>query len=147
MRPQFAERTRPGDRPTSRRRGFTLVELTLTVVLLTVAMTTVVQVLGWVATERRAIERRQWAIQEVANLMERLTAEPYDAVTADSARTLALSGSTAAKLPEPELTIEVAEARGEAKRLAIRLTWRNRAGLRETPVRLTAWIYPRRSAR
>jgi Tfp pilus assembly protein PilV len=135
-----------------------MVEVTLTVVLLAVAMTTVVQVLGWTATERRAIERRQWAIQEVANLMERLTAEPYDAVTADSARTMALSGSIAAKLPEPELTIDVAEARadagqgqgqgrGEAKRLAIRLSWRNRAGLREAPVRLTAWIYPRRDAR
>ena len=73
--------------PTSprRRRAFTMVEVTLLAFLLAVAMTTTVQVLGWVATQRRAVERRQWAIQEVANLMEHLTAEPWDRVTPDSA--------------------------------------------------------------
>jgi hypothetical protein len=111
-----------------------------------VAMTTTVQVLGWIGAERRAGERRQWAIQEVANLMERLTAMPWDRVTSESARALALSEALRRKLPGPELTIDVDEknaGRGE-KRLAIRLRWRNRAGAWEAPVRLTAWIAQQR---
>jgi Tfp pilus assembly protein PilV len=131
------------------RRAFTMVEVTLSVFLLVVAMTATVQVLGAVATQRRAAERRQWAIQEVANLMEHLTAEPWDRVTADSALGLSLSEEIRRKLPEPELTVDVAETDRELgeKRLAIRLRWRNRSGTWEAPVRLTAWIARGRSAR
>jgi Tfp pilus assembly protein PilV len=135
--------------PAARRRAFTMVEVTLSVFLLAVAMTTTVQILGWVATQRRAIERRQWAIQEVANLMEHLTAESWDRVTPDSARALTLSDEIRRKLPEPELKLDVDETeagRGE-KRLALQLRWRNRSGTWEAPVRLTAWIARRRSAR
>src|SRR5438445_497746 len=64
--------------PRRRARAFTMIEVALTVFLLAIAMTATVQVLGWVAAERRAVERRQWAVQEVANVMERLTAEPWD---------------------------------------------------------------------
>jgi hypothetical protein len=131
-----------------RRRAFTTCEVALAILLLAVAMTATVQVLGWVAAERRAVERRQWAIQEVGNLMERLTAEPSDKVNADSARKLSLSEEIHRKLPEPELTIDVDDrgaGRGE-KRLAIRLRWRNRSGGWESPVRLCAWI-ARRSPR
>jgi Tfp pilus assembly protein PilV len=131
------------------RRAFTMVEVTLSVFLLVVAMTATVQILGAVATQRRAAERRQWAIQEVANLMEHLTAEPWDRVTADSALGLSLSEEIRRKLPEPELTVDVAETDRELgeKRLAIRLRWRNRSGTWEAPVRLTAWIARGRSAR
>jgi Tfp pilus assembly protein PilV len=131
------------------RRAFTMVEVTLSVFLLVVAMTATVQILGAVATQRRAAERRQWAIQEVANLMEHLTAEPWDRVTADSALGLSLSEEIRRKLPEPELTVDVAETDREPgeKRLAIRLRWRNRSGTWEAPVRLTAWIARGRSAR
>jgi type II secretory pathway pseudopilin PulG len=136
-------------KPIGRRRAFTMVEVTLSVLLLAVAMTTTVQILGWTATQRRAVERRQWAIQEVANLMEHLTAEPWDRVTPESAGTLTLSAEIRGKLPEPELKIHVDESaagRGE-KRLAIELRWRNRSGTWEAPVRLTAWIARRGSAR
>jgi hypothetical protein len=125
-----------------RRRAFTVVEVTLSVFLLAVAMTTTVQILGWVAVQRRAVERRQFAIQEVANLMEHLTAEPWDRITPESARALRLPDELRRRLPEPELTIDVDEPdpdRGE-KRIAIRLAWKTRGGAREAPVRLTAWI-------
>jgi hypothetical protein len=126
-----------------------MVEVTLSVLLLAVAMTTTVQILGWTATQRRAVERRQWAIQEVANLMEHLTAEPWDRVTPDLAATLTLSEEIRGKLPEPELKVHVDESGAVPgqKRLAIELRWRNRAGTWEAPVRLTAWIARRRSAR
>jgi hypothetical protein len=129
-------------KPCVRRRAFTTCEAALAVLLLAVAMTTTVHVLGWVAADRRAIERRQWAIQEAGNLMERLTAQPWETIDADSARALVLSEEVRRKLPEPELTIDVddRDAGRGAKRLALRLRWRNRSGGWERPVRLTAWI-------
>jgi hypothetical protein len=131
----------------NRRRAFTTCEVALAILLLAVAMTTTVEVLGWIAAERRTVERRQWAIQEVGNLMERLTSEPWEKVNADSARVMVLSEEVRRKLPEPELTIDVDEhdaGRGE-KRLALSLRWRNRSGGWESPVRLSAWITRPRS--
>ena len=43
-----------------------------------IAMTLTVKVLGWVGTEHRAWDRRQWAAQEASNLMEQATARPFD---------------------------------------------------------------------
>jgi hypothetical protein len=81
--------------------------------------------------------------------MERLTAEPWDRVTPDSARASTLSEEIRRKLPEPEMTIVVDEKDADQgqKRLAIRLRWRNRAGAWEAPVRLTAWISRGRNVR
>jgi Tfp pilus assembly protein PilV len=138
------------NRSRRRHRGaFTACEVALAVFLLAVAMTTTVQVLGWVASERRAVERRQLAIQEVANLMEHVTAQPWDQVTPDSARALSLSEEIRRALPGPELTIDVQESDAPLaeKRVAIRLRWHNRAGLWEAPVRLSAWIARPRSSR
>jgi prepilin-type N-terminal cleavage/methylation domain-containing protein len=138
---------RPGQTGAGTRRGFTLIEVTITVVLLAAAMTAIVQVLGWVAAERRAIERRQWAVEEAANLMERVTAAPFDEITAESARAVTLSAPVREKLPGPELTVNVSapEAAHGGKRVAIGIRWRGRGGTWEAPVRLTAWIYPGRN--
>jgi hypothetical protein len=119
----------------------------LTILLLGVAMSSMVHVLGWVAAERRSVERRQLATQEAANLMEHLTAEPFEKLTADSARGLSVSDEARRRLPGAELAIDVDRkaAAEDTKRLAIRLRWRNKAGAWEAPVRLTAWVARRRA--
>jgi hypothetical protein len=133
----------------STRRAFTACEVALAILLLAVAMTATVQILGWVATERRAVERRQWALLEVANLMEHLSVQPWEDLTPESVRRSSLSEELRRKLPGPELSLDV-DAGGagpDQKRLALRLRWRNRAGGWEAPVRLTAWITRPRSSR
>ena len=80
----------------ARRRGSLLVEVAMATVLLMIAMTLTVKVLGFVALERRACERRQRAMLEVANLMERITAYPFDEVTPELAKAAdALAGRAA----------------------------------------------------
>ena len=75
----------------ARRRGFTMVEITASVVMLATAMSLTVQLLGGLAAERRAAERRLCAVQEVANLMERVAARPWGEVTPESLRAVSLS--------------------------------------------------------
>jgi hypothetical protein len=119
-------------------------------VILMIAMSLTVKVLGWVALERRAAERRQRAVLEVANMMERITAYPFDEVTSDLTRRISLPATASQSLPDSDLAIEVAGsepgAGRSAKRIAIRLRWKGRSGEWEAPVRLTSWIEKRRPA-
>jgi hypothetical protein len=136
-------------RPTrSRRRGSLLVEVAMAAVLLMIAMTLTIKVLGLVALERRASERRQRALIEVANLMEQMTAPPFDDVTPELARRLALSPSARQSLPDSKLAVDVADGEPgpgrSAKQIAISLRWRGPDGEWMAPVRLTSWIERRR---
>jgi hypothetical protein len=132
-------RTRPG------RRGSLLAEAAMSGAMLMIAMALTVKVLGWVGAERRAWDRRQWATQEAANLMERVTGRPFDAVTAESAKTVTLSPQARQLLPGAELKVEIGEndpAGGPgSKRVAVRLRWHNRSGNWDAPVHLVSWIY------
>jgi hypothetical protein len=132
----------------SRRRGSLLVEVAMAAVLLMIAMTLTVKVIGLVALERRASERRQRALVEVANVMERITAHPFDDVTPELAGRLALSPPAKQSLPDSELAVNVAASEPgpgrSAKRIAIMLRWRGPDGEWMAPVRLTSWIERRR---
>jgi Tfp pilus assembly protein PilV len=132
----------------NRRRGTLLVEVAMAGVLLMIAMTLTVKVTGLVALERRASERRQRAGLEAANLMERITAYPFDEVTPELAARMTLSPAAAQSLPNPELAVDVARSEPapgrSAKRIAIKLRWRGRDGEWVAPVRLTSWIERKR---
>lgn len=131
--------------PATPRRGFTVIELAAAVILLAVAMTVTVQLLGTIANERRAVGRREVAAREAANLMEHLCARPWERLSADGVKDVRLSKTAADALPGAELTVGVDEAEGvrgvPGKRLSVRLRWRNRAGEFDAPVRLTTWVY------
>ena len=134
-----------GTRPIrAMRRGSLLPELAMAGVMLTIAMAMTVKVLGYAGLQRRSAEERQRAILEVANIMERITAEPFDEVTAERARRLSISPMAAGSLPGAELAVEVAaEQPGSgrsSKRIAVRLRWKGRSGEWEAPVRLTTWV-------
>jgi Tfp pilus assembly protein PilV len=126
-----------------RHAGFMIIELVVTALLLAIAMTVTVKVLGWVAHERRDAERRQLAVLEVGNIMERFAARPFDELTADSARGFTLTEPARLSLPGAELNVSVEGVDGPrpAKRLAVRIRWQARAGIWAAPVRVMAWAY------
>ncbi len=127
-----------------RRRGFSMIEVMATVFLLAVAMSTMLQLLTLLARERRSAERREWAIHETGNVMDRLAAEPYDQLDSAQTRGLAQARTLIAGrvLPEGRLTIEVEseDKPVQRKRLTLVLRWRDQAGGWERPVRLTEWV-------
>jgi Tfp pilus assembly protein PilV len=132
------------------RRGSMLVEVTMATVILMIVMTVAVKTLALAARERSAAERRERALAEASNVMERLTAEPFDEVTPERAHALVLPPLARQVLAHGELSVDVSAAEPApggvaAKRVAVGLRWRNRTGEWETPVRLTSWIYRRRA--
>jgi hypothetical protein len=140
-------RSRPG-RAGPPRAGYSLIELTIAGLLLGTAMGLIAPSLIWVARERRAAERRQEALQEVQNILERLTAQPWESVTSEAAGRIRLDERLSSQLPEARLTVEVSMLPDDpdAKRLFVELRWVNGPGKNAAPVRLTAWIYRRGGA-
>jgi prepilin-type N-terminal cleavage/methylation domain-containing protein len=125
------------------RNGFTLIEVSVAGVLLALLMAVSVQMLSWVASERRAADRRQWAAQEAANVMERLTAQPWERLTAEHAAAIELSAATRDLLPEAKLGVNVIDETDQpaAKRLVVAVRWQPRQGQSTTQVLLTSWVY------
>ena len=127
------------------RRGSLLAEVAMSGAMLMIAMALTVKVLGWVGVERKVWDRRQWAAQEAANLMEQITSRPFGDVTAETTKKLVLSPEARRLLPEVELKVEIGEndqAGGAgSKRVALQLRWHNRSGEWDAPVRLVSWIY------
>ncbi len=145
-----AERSRsPSSRHRLHRRGFGLIEMTVAIMLLAVGMVVTVQVVGWVATERRAVERRERAALEASNLMERAAARPWDALTAEGLAPVGLADAARRALPGSAVSWAVAEldAPPRSKRVTLEVRWRDRAGRSEAPVRLVAWVHRGEDAR
>jgi prepilin-type N-terminal cleavage/methylation domain-containing protein len=132
-----------------RRRGFTLFEVAMAALMLGIAMTVTVQLAGWVAAERRSAGRRGRAVQEAANVMERLAALPWDRLTPETAADASLSPAARQALPGGELKADVAahDEDGGSRRIRVQVRWRDRSGKFEAPVRLTSWVYHRGRAR
>ena len=130
-------------RPAESRRGFTLVEQMISGMLLGALFMIVGPTLSWIARERRATERHQEALVEVANTMERISSLAWDEITPERLSEIKLTEHTRRQLPDGQLAVAVHmdEAAPEAKRITVELRWKNSAGQFAAPVRLTAWAY------
>ena len=147
IRPRSPSHHRGG--PRTGRKGYALVEVAMAVLLLIAAMSLAVKLVAWVAVERRSADRRLWAVEEVSNVMERLTSEPFEKVTSDRAKALADRVEAPRVLPDAEWTVRVrdqdAAPHVPAKRVELRLRWKTRSGNWDAPVRLSAWIFKGRA--
>lgn len=150
-----------------KRRGMFLIEMAVAGVLLLALTTLCVRYFAVTATQRRALDQRQTALCEAANIMERLTAEPFSELTSEESAKISLLSETQAALPEGELKIDLADEivgqpsrlpdnAGEtpapqqiendikkpaAKRITVTIRWQDRDGQWIEPVRLVAWRY------
>ena len=126
------------------RRGFGLAELAISAMVVMVAMGVTVKVLGWVATERRAADRREWAVQTVSNVLERVGSEPFDRVTTETVKTIAAATTRDRALPDAVWEVAVEDDKDApipSRRVSLQLRWKERSGGWGAPVRLTAWVY------
>ncbi|HJN10299.1 MAG: hypothetical protein QGG09_15160 [Pirellulaceae bacterium] len=126
-----------------RRNGSMLLEVSLAVMLLSVALMAVAQLLAVAARQRHEARWRTVAIHEVANVTEQMMALPWDETTTERISGTALDPSTEALLPSARLQIEVTDVMDprQAKRVRVSLAYRNTAGLPVEPITLVAWKF------
>jgi hypothetical protein len=96
------------------------------------------------ALHRRTTRQREVAIEELANVMERLAAIRWQDLTTEKARQVQLSDVASRSLPGAALTIEVSQPAADkplAKRIAVALAWEDQSRRLGRPMRLSAWRY------
>src|SRR5438552_759514 len=125
------------------RRGMTIAELMVALLIMTTAMVAIVQLLAVTGGQRRTIEQRRIALQEVANQAERVALLLWDETEPDKLTTWQASADLTAALPQASCTAEVNEEAGPPKLRRIRLfvTWPDAAGQGREPVAVTIWKF------
>ena len=126
------------------RRGFTLVELISTCVLLGVVFSVSIPLLVTVARERLSAEQRQFALQHATNLLERAVVQDWSELPPGEQTLTAAPPDVLAMLPGLERQLTVTELSDEprSKQVAVSIRWQGRAGHPVAPLALSAWVYP-----
>ena len=108
----------------------TVLELTVALFILTTAMVAIVQLVATTATQRRAIEQRRIALQEIANQAERIALLPWDDTAPEKLTNWQPSADLTAVLPRAACSVLVASEPGSpsSRRIRLQLTWPNAAG-------------------
>jgi len=133
---------------TPRRRGFGLVEMAVAGVLFATIVLITVQVVGWVASERAAVGRREAATRAAGNLMERILARPWADLSTESLAPLVRSLAGSQSIAPARLQVEVLagpllDGRGQ-KKVVVEVVWPERSRVNESPLRLVAWTFERK---
>ena len=128
-----------------KRRGTSIVEMIVASVLLAAVMAASVQMLVVSSAGRRALQRRQVALQEASNLMEHLAARPWDDLTPQAVAAVQPSQWARQALSQPSVEIEIVASPDDpaAKRIAVTLDWQQGSGRQRPRVQLVSWRYRR----
>ncbi len=120
-----------------------LIEAAVAGALLAVLTLVAVRVLAAASLERRRVDQQVIALQEAAGAMQRVTALPWDELTAERLAEVRLSEGAPRALPGAELrwTVEPTEAVPAAKHIHVQLSWQSPNGAPQRPVRLDYWAF------
>ncbi len=127
------------------RRGFSLIEIAVAAALLAVLIGVSAQMVVATNAQRPALEKRAIALQQAANIIERVTAWPWQDITAERLASVKLAPSVTELLPGAalKLSVEPAVDAPPGKHVRVEISWTNAAGGTDSPVRLNYWAYAR----
>jgi type II secretory pathway pseudopilin PulG len=125
------------------RAGFTLIESCAAAALLAASLAIVVGLLTSVARQRQAAERHAKALIVADNLLQRLTGEPYAAITTDRADELRQEANRGEALPNSTVAIKVVEDTGPpvGKRIEVDVTWPATGDRTIRRHQVATWVY------
>jgi hypothetical protein len=125
-----------------RRRASTLIECVMALTVLGAAMMLAVEGLSLLAAQRRTSDRRQAALVELDQVLERVAVAPWDELTSENIGAWKLSERFRAPADDACVIAEVADEAGPpaAKRLSVSLHW-TASGVDETSPPLVFWRY------
>jgi Tfp pilus assembly protein PilV len=127
-----------------RRRGVTLIELAVSLLLMVTAVVAIVELVATSGVQRRLIQQRRLALAEVANRAERIALLPWDEATVDNLRTWQASEDLKAALPSAECHAEVTDetAAPTARRIRLAVRANDTSGQAIEYAALTFWKFP-----
>jgi hypothetical protein len=121
----------------------TLFELTIAVAAFAILLATSVKMTMLLSRQSRADEQRHVAIQSVQAVLEQIENIPWEQLTSDTAKQVALPEVAASHLKGAKLNLAVTDEPSlTAKRILAELDWDGPNGERTRPIRLVAWAFP-----
>jgi Tfp pilus assembly protein PilV len=125
------------------RRGLSVLEVTLSLLVLAVAIGGLAQLITTAAAQRRASETRRLASQEAANVAERIALLAWDELTTERLAAWKPSVELTSTVPSAKLQLDVASEPSppEAKRVQIDVQWTDASGQTLDPISLTVWKF------
>jgi Tfp pilus assembly protein PilV len=149
-----SHRPRRASRRKCVRNGLSVLEVTMSLLLLGVAVSGLAQLITAAAAQQRTIDARQLVLAEVANQAERVALWTAAETTADKLTTLAPSPELLAAVPTARLTAKLLRTVAadeetspgdpdRALRVRIEVTWNDTAGREVSPLGITIWKHSR----
>lgn len=125
-----------------KRRGALLIEATIAVGLVAMAMIAVAQLLAISAQQERRIEQRHVAAQEAANALETALVRTWEDLTSERLSEIALPAAATSRLADGQLrlNVDLLDEQPVAKKLIAEVSWKSPTGERDL-VRLCAWKF------
>ena len=133
------------DASPTRRRGFTLIELTVAAAILAVLIAIVMQCISVSFRERARAASRHAATELAANLLEAARGQPFDKLDKTWADAQVIPTETAALLSQGKVAVTIDSEKGvpNAKRITAQVQWRFEEHLPMQRVQMTTIIGPR----
>ena len=125
------------------RRGMTLFELTVALFILTTAMLAIVQLMAATAGQRRSVDQRRIALQEVANQAERVALLSWEQIAPEKLTTWEPSADLQKALPQAKCAAQVFEEMEApaGRKIRLSVTWTNAVGQEVEPASVTMWRF------
>jgi prepilin-type N-terminal cleavage/methylation domain-containing protein len=141
----------------AQKRGLTLIEVAISVVVLGVVSTTVAEVMQWSVAQHRAAERKRCALEIATSILDKFTVRDWSAITAKNAATIKLPAEATQSLVDPHLNVEVEQEKEAgktadaaksllSKRVSVELSWTDGAVAKLDCVHLSTWVFERNTA-
>lgn len=134
----------PHVNPRPARRGFTMLEIIVTVIVFGVVLSLVTTLTRRAIDQRRLLDTRRAALLEVSNALEVLEADPAARPQPGRQRQLELPEALANKLDEPTLIARATSLAGPPARLRldVELTWMTGQNRPAAPITLSTVVFP-----
>lgn len=128
---------------TRRRAGFTLIESCAAAALLVAAISLSVALVTSLARQRQAASLHAQAVLSADNVLERLTSEPYEAITDERAAEVCRDARVAEMLPGGDVHVTVASESGSppGKRIEVELVWQADGSGASRRHQVVTWVY------
>ena len=129
-----------------KRSGFTIAETAVAIAILGIALGVGLQIMATTAAAEARFQRRQLAIQETQNQLERIETLAWEELTDEVSKSIVLSDVAQEQLKSPEVTVQIDEEKKteetpEAKRVVVALTWQEPNLEKPSTVQLVTWRY------
>jgi Tfp pilus assembly protein PilV len=126
-----------------RRRGISIFEVAVSAVVLGAVVTTAAQLVQWSVTLHQVALKRRCALEAATSVLDRISARPWSAITADSVKNASLPAESKEFLVDARLSVAVSleGAQPRGKKIAVEISWGERLGTRTQHVQLTTWVF------